>query len=242
MTLFSEINNLWGRKAGVTEIFSSIQGEGIFVGAKQVFIRFKSCNMECVYCDEAKDAEAKEFSTIELLKEVKKIESGKGMHHSVSLTGGEPLLHWEFLKDFLMLLKKESMKSYLETNGTLPDELSRIIDFVDIIAMDFKLPSSTGCRSYWDEHMKFLRIANQKKVFVKAVVTPLTTKEDILKCSEIIQQIDPELPFILQPATPVKDVGRIENNRLLEFIETTERRNLTSVRVIPQVHKTLNMK
>jgi len=242
MSLFLEINNLWGRRAEVTQIFSSIQGEGIFVGARQIFIRFKKCNMDCVYCDESRDLDPKEYSALELLKETKRLESDKGVHHSVSLTGGEPLLYWEFLKDFLRLLKKEGMKSYLETNGTLPTELSNIIDFIDIIAMDFKLPSSTGGRSYWDEHMKFLRIASQKKVFVKAVVTPATTNEDIVKSSELIRQIDPNLPFILQPATPVRDVGRIGNNRLFEFIEAAAKSNLTSVRVIPQVHKSLGVK
>lgn len=242
MSLFSEINNLWGRKAEITDIFSSIQGEGIFVGARQIFIRFRRCNMECAYCDESRDAVPKEYSAMELLKEAHRLESEKGVHHSVSLTGGEPLVYWEFLKDFLRLLKKDNMKSYLETNGTLPEELSRVIDFVDIIAMDFKLPSSTGGREYWDEHLKFLKVAIQKKVFVKAVVTPSTTNEDILKSSELIRQIDPNLPFILQPATPVKGIGKIENNRLLEFIEAAGKKNLTSVRVIPQVHKTMGVK
>lgn len=242
MTIFSEINSLWGRKAEVTQVFSSIQGEGIFVGAKQIFVRFKRCNMDCVFCDEAKDLVPKEYSALELLKETKRLESDKGAHHSVSLTGGEPLLWWEFLKDFLRLLKKEGMKSYLETNGTLTKELSNVIDFTDIIAMDFKLPSSTGGRSYWDEHAEFLRIASQKKVFVKAVVTPATTKEDIIRSSELIRRIDPNLPFILQPATPVRDMGRIGNDRLFEFLETATKSNLASVRVIPQVHKSMDVR
>ncbi len=242
MTLFAEINNLWGRKADVTEVFSSIQGEGIFIGAKQVFVRFAKCNMECAYCDEKKDGRVREYSTLELMKEVRRVESDKGMHHSISLTGGEPLIWWEFLRDFLRLLKMEGRKSYLETNGTMPSELSRVIDFVDIIAMDFKLPSSTGCRSYWDEHAEFLRIAGRKKVFVKAVVTPSTTHEDIMAAADLIRQIDPNLPFILQPATPAGSVGRIGNDRLIEFLDGAARKQLTSVRVIPQVHKALNIK
>ena len=35
----------------INEIFSSIQGEGPFVGYKQLFIRFCNCNLNCKYCD-----------------------------------------------------------------------------------------------------------------------------------------------------------------------------------------------
>ena len=242
MTRFLDAANIWKKKAEVTDIFSSIQGEGIFVGAKQIFIRFKNCNMRCAYCDEPMDAEPKRYSPLELLTEVRFLETAKGLHHSISLTGGEPLLHREFLSEFLKLLGKEGIKSYLETNGTLPKELAQIIDLVDIIAMDFKLPSSTGDRPYWDEHFEFLTVASKKKVFVKAVVTSATTAEDIAKAGELIRKVNVELPFILQPVTPVKGLEtRVENNRLLEFLDIASKNNLTSVRVIPQIHKTMGV-
>lgn len=38
-------------QAGVSEIFSSIQGEGKYVGCRQLFIRLIGCNMDCPYCD-----------------------------------------------------------------------------------------------------------------------------------------------------------------------------------------------
>lgn len=241
--LLDNISNLWQKKAEVTEIFSSIQGEGIFLGARQIFVRFKRCNMKCVFCDEPREAEAKNYSPLELITEVRFLEASKGIHHSVSLTGGEPLLYLEFLKGFLKMLSREGMKSYLETNGTLPSELSDIIDQVDIVAMDFKLPSSTKDRPYWDEHAEFLSIARRKKTFVKAVITPDTTADDIVRAAELINRIDANMPFILQPATPIRgSAPGVDNNRLLEFLEVASKNNLTSVRVIPQVHKMLNVK
>ncbi|MDF1532664.1 MAG: 7-carboxy-7-deazaguanine synthase QueE, partial [ANME-2 cluster archaeon] len=33
------------------EIFNSIQGEGIFTGMRQVFVRFQGCPLHCDYCD-----------------------------------------------------------------------------------------------------------------------------------------------------------------------------------------------
>ena len=231
-------------KAEITEIFSSIQGEGIFLGAKQIFIRFKKCNLNCAFCDETRKVKPKKYGSIELAKEVKTLEASHGPHHSVSFTGGEPLLYWDFLQDFLKTMKKtRGFKSYLETNGTLPHELSKIIDLVDIVAMDFKLPSSTGEREYWHEHADFLKIALKKKVFVKAVVTPDTDIEDIEKASQLIRKTRKNVPFILQPASPIKpdDMG-IDREKLIKFLEVGSRNDVSNMRVIPQIHKILKVK
>jgi organic radical activating enzyme len=230
-------------EAGITDIFSSVQGEGIFVGAKQIFVRFQRCNLNCVFCDERKDAEGRIYTPASLMEEIGSLEDAKGMHHSVSLTGGEPLMYSDFLKAFLPLLRKKEKKSYLETNGTLPDELAGIIDLVDIVAMDFKLPSSTGERGFWDEHFEFLKIALKKNVFVKAVVTPSTTAADVEKAVGLIMRAGKNIPFILQPATPVKlDDKEISRETLLKFLEIGLRNDLDHIRVIPQVHKMLRMK
>ena len=230
-------------EAEIVDIFSSVQGEGIFVGAKQVFVRFKRCNMSCAFCDEDKDAEPRFYTPAALMEEIESLEEAKGIHHSVSLTGGEPLMYPDFLKALLPLLRKKSKKSYLETNGTLPEELYGVIDLVDIVAMDFKLPSSTGERAFWDEHLEFLKIALKKNVFVKIVVTPDTTIEDVEKTVGLINKAGKSIPLILQPVTPVgpgaKEVSR---EMLLEFLEIGLKNNLDHIRVIPQVHKMLKMK
>lgn len=229
--------------ADIVEVFSSIQGEGIFVGARQIFVRFKDCSLNCIFCDEPKDLKSRSYSPSELMSEVKSLETAKGPHHSISLTGGEPLLYAEFLKEFLKILKRENLKSYLETNGVLPKKLAKVIDVIDIIAMDFKLPSSTGEREYWNEHLEFLKIALKSKVFVKVVVTPDTVNEDMEKAVALIKKVDRNIPFILQPATPIRPDGKpIDTNRLLGFMDIASRNNLENVRAIPQIHKILNMK
>jgi organic radical activating enzyme len=230
-------------RAEVAEIFSSIQGEGMFVGAKQIFVRFKKCNLSCLYCDEAKDTLPAEYTPLELLAKLQELDRPKGSHHSVSLTGGEPLLYADFLTVFLRLLKSAGYKSYLETNGILSKELLKVVDLTDIVAMDFKLPSSTGEAEFWNEHLEFLGIAARQKVFVKAVITPETTKEDVEKAMMLIRKVDRNIPFILQPATPVKDGDRmIGRERLLEFLEMASENELGNARIIPQIHKILSVK
>lgn len=230
-------------KADITEIFSSVQGEGIFVGAKQIFVRFRKCNINCSYCDESRLAKALEYSAEDLMLKIKRLNKKSGPHHSVSFTGGEPLLYSDFLKVPLELMKEEGLRSYLETNGTLPEKLAMVIDLVDIIAMDFKLPSSTGERAFWDEHYEFLKIASSKKVFVKLVVTPNTTAEDIRMSVELVKSVDESIPLILQPATVTNPLeNRIDNQTIMSFVKICSANKLDDVRVIPQVHKILGIK
>jgi 7-cyano-7-deazaguanine synthase len=229
--------------AEITDIFSSVQGEGIFVGARQIFVRFKDCNLDCSFCDEKLYRAAKSYTPPALAEKVAEIDLEKGPHHSVSLTGGEPLLYADFLKEFLWELKEKNMISYLETNGTLPKELLKVIDLVDIIAMDIKLPSSTNERAFWSEHEEFLRIASAKRVFVKAVVTDSTTREDIKRAIAVTKTVDRNIPFILQPAAEsVRAAGEAGKNRIIGFLETALKNDLGNSRIVPQVHKTLGLK
>ena len=89
-------------KTHINEIFSSIQGEGILIGRRQIFVRFSGCNLDCNYCDTSKsrnpilgDLITKE----ELINKINNLITPD--FHSISLTGGEPLLHSDFIKEFL---------------------------------------------------------------------------------------------------------------------------------------------
>lgn len=223
-------------KARISEIFHSIQGEGKYTGREQVFVRFFECNMHCSWCDTPSSIgdttrHYKEYSLEELLAEVRDLWPGC---HSVSLTGGEPLVQKDFLKELLPSFKKEGMRSCLETNGIFDQHLAEIIDDVDIIAMDLKLPSSTKCRPYWEEHAAFLRIARKKEVFIKAVISSDTQKEDVVRSVELVAGIDPDIPLILQPNYFERQNGALD--RCLDYQDYC-RQYLTDVKVMSQMHK-----
>lgn len=223
-------------KARISEIFHSIQGEGKYTGLKQVFVRFFGCNMRCVWCDTPHAVggaarRCREYGLEELLAAIKELRSDC---RSVSLTGGEPLLQKDFIKALLPPLKKEGMSSYLETNGIFDQHLAEIIDDVDVIAMDFKLPSSTQCRSYWREHEAFLKVARQKDVFIKVVVSSSTQKADVARSVELVAGVDPGIPFILQPNYFDRHNGAPD--RCLDYQDYC-RQYLRDVKVMPQMHK-----
>src|SRR3989338_4745691 len=174
----------------ISEIFSSLQGEGPYLGVKQIFVRFGRCNMHCGYCDELERMKEGAFTVYpleKLLGEVDGLELERGPHQAVSLTGGEPLFYAQFLKNFLPKLKEKGFTTYLETNGTLPKELAQVIKWCDIIAMDMKPASSTGDRPFEKEHEAFLKTAIQKDVFVKVVVTPETKVDQMQRIVQIVK-------------------------------------------------------
>lgn len=224
----------------ISEIFSSLQGEGPYLGVPQIFVRFGRCNMHCGYCDELEKMKAGAFEILsfeETLSAIQSLESEKGPHHSVSLTGGEPLVYAPFLKHLLPELKRRGFKTYLETNGTLPAALESVIDDCDIIAMDLKPSSSTGDRNFWEAHEAFLKMALKKEVFVKVVVTPETKRQEIEAGAELVARLNPKIPFIFQPLSDPLGI----NPRALELIEkdffAVARNLLDDLRVIPQMHK-----
>ncbi|MDP8216676.1 MAG: 7-carboxy-7-deazaguanine synthase QueE [Candidatus Kaelpia imicola] len=222
-------------KAKISEIFYSIQGEGIYLGYPQVFIRFWGCNLDsCKYCD-TKFNKFKEYTLDSLKKEIRGLNKGC---HSISITGGEPLIQVDFIKKLLKNLEK-SEKIYLETNGVLSDQLEKVIENVDIVAMDMKLPSATGLKPFWDEHRRFLLIAWEKQVFVKIVVTEKTTMKDFRRALEIILSVDTSIPLVIQPY--FEDSSPKLVDKLLKFQKEAVR-SLMHVRVIPQLHKGINIR
>src|SRR3990167_9049981 len=100
-------------EARISEIFSSLQGEGTRMGERQLFIRFEECHIRCEYCDEL-DKPGRAMSLEEVLSEVLRIDQEDGPHSYVSLTGGEPLLYRTFLAPLLLRLKSLGFGTYLE--------------------------------------------------------------------------------------------------------------------------------
>lgn len=221
-------------KAKIAEIFSSIQGEGKYVGKEQIFVRFSGCNLKCEYCD-TDHFSGKEYNVEELVKEIEN-HNTKNIH-SISLTGGEPLLHADFINEFAA---KISVPLYLETNGTLPKELKKVIKNITFIAADVKLQSCTKQESKFALHEEFLEIAkdNNKDTFLKVVYDENITEEEIKKCVNLAKTFDYEL--FLQPKMTETDFAFGINSAIAIFEKF--RLNYDKVRFLPQMHKFWDIK
>ncbi len=222
-------------KGRIHEVFASIQGEGIYVGEKQVFVRFFGCNLNCGYCDTALKG-FKEYDASQLHEE---ITSHGEDFHSVSFTGGEPLLQSDFLSEVMKLNVQAGRRNYLETNGTLFGELKNVIDLVDIIAMDFKLPSSSGMGNLWWMHKRFLETASKKEVFVKSIICNSTTDADIDEAIKLIKEVNINTMLVLQPNS--NEFSKEMPDKLLRYKKMCKEQGVNAC-AIPQVHKKLGIK
>lgn len=222
-------------KARISEIFESFQGEGIYVGQPQVFVRLYGCNLSCRYCD-TRSYRFTEMTPAQFLWE---LSAFSGRVPAVSFTGGEPLLQAEFLACVLPQVRQMGFAVYLETNGTLPQALEKVIEQVDVVAMDLKLPSSTGCRAFWEEHREFLKIASGKEVFLKAIITGDTVERDIKQCCAVVSEVYPGGVLVLQPDAHGPSGALEPALRRMQAICAGS--GVTSC-VIPQVHKLVGMR
>ena len=211
----------------VKEIFTSIQGEGPYVGYKQLFIRLCGCNLNCSYCDtDYNSNDAKDYSVQELTD----ICNSNSDCHSVSLTGGEPLLHTDFIKDFG---GECNLPIYLETNGTLTEKLIEVFEYITFIAADIKLPSATGLKPMWEEQEEFLKIACQKDAFAKVVFDNKITDFEIHKISHLCKKYCIEL--ILQPMMKGKTPS-VSSDFMQKVLDKCLKIH-PNTRLIPQMHK-----
>jgi organic radical activating enzyme len=229
----------------INEIFTSIEGEGIYVGTKTLFVRLAGCHLKCRWCDTeyalALDS-GREYS----LNEAKEIIENSIQPHTykVNFTGGEPLLQDQaiiFLSKFLRNVK--GLKTYLESSCFDSYRFSNVLPYIDICKIEFKSPDSgvTEPKNYNNllrNEFECLELATREKktTFIKVVTTNLTS---ISWFKELIEVIFSRIKrseisgFVIQP---VYDMDEPTLEMLLNFYDITFP-SYPEVRIIPQLHK-----
>jgi organic radical activating enzyme len=111
----------------VVEIFSSIEGEGAFMGLSALFIRFFGCNLRCAWCDTKESYDdrtaCEELEVADIVRRASERPSSL-----ITITGGEPFMQRDLLPlcEALLPLKR---RIKVETNGTIFADLPREIFF-----------------------------------------------------------------------------------------------------------------
>lgn len=229
-------------RARISEIFSSLQGEGPRVGERHLFIRFEECHIHCRYCDEL-DKKGHERSLDEVLSDVRLLESTSGPHSFISLTGGEPLLYVSFLKSLMPRLKAAGFRLYLETNGILWKALDEVIGWCDCIAMDMKPASVTKEENFIRDHEFFLKRAKGKELFVKIVVSKDILWQELEEELQLTAKFAAESPVVLQPVSA--EVEGHEDTELMDLLMSLQNRGKKihrDIRIIPRFHRILNLR
>jgi organic radical activating enzyme len=252
-----------GVRLNLVEIFSSVQGEGPYVGARTLFVRFAECDLRCRWCDSpgtwrsaarcrvAEDALGSRYTEWENPVDTEAVVSACEKldleHHDfVSLTGGEPLLQPQAVSACARALRLRGPRILLETHGLCWQALPELRDVLDVISMDWKLasdvrrardPKRGPARGFEQEHVRFLEAAaGVRELVVKLVVTPASQDDEIDEAIRSVVHHAPGAVFVLQPVTPCGGVReRPSGERMLE-LAARARAQLSNVRVIPQTH------
>ena len=202
----------------ISEIFYSIQGEGIEIGMPTVFVRLFACDLRCTWCDTMYAVEGRDFTEVSLDKVIDEIQ--KWDCKRVCITGGEPLIQMEEVSELASELIKMGYNILLETSGhKMPPEV--FWGENSVISMDCKCPAS-GMHDRMDFSLyPKLRSRDQLKFVIQ-------DEADYEYAVNILGRLRIKANIIFQPAGGL-GVGWIT--------ERVIRDNLSGVRVLPQLHK-----
>lgn len=233
----------------LSEIFTSIEGEGVLIGTKTMFVRMAGCPLKCRWCDTAYAIPMNSGSNYSL-DEVKRLISDNLLPNTykVNFTGGEPLVQYEAVIELAKFVGQKGIRTYLESACYDSVRFSKVLPYIDICKVEFKLRDSKVVE---DKHYGNL-LANElecfrmavnsgKACYVKVVVTDsssLREFKDLVR--HVFNMAKPAdiAGFIIQPSyeidEPTYDV-------LFGFYDIVYP-HYDQVRVVPQLHKAIGVR
>jgi len=119
----------------ISEIFYSVQGEGVLLGTPSVFVRTSGCNLRCTWCDTPYTSwtpEGEDLGPAAILEEVRRYPAGH-----VVVTGGEPMIA-PGIVELTGLLRVAGLHITIETAGTVFYPVA-----CDLMSISPKLANST---------------------------------------------------------------------------------------------------
>ena len=235
------------KKVQLSEIFTSIEGEGIFFGTKTMFVRMAGCHLRCYWCDTGYALSLTSGNSYHI-DEVKKMikENLKENTYKINFTGGEPLIQYRAVKELARFVKEEiGLRTYIESSCYDFNRFNEILPYFDICKIEFKMKDSMVVEpehyyNLLENELECLKIAikNNKITYIKIVVSNNTDINEFKKLIDTIFSIihaESLAGFIIQPTTKI-DEPTVDN--LLKFYDLIYPR-YNDVRVIPQLHKVI---
>lgn len=137
-------NNKTNNKNNRNKVIANILSVSLndFPGFVSSLVYFQGCNLNCGYCFNYKLIPVTE-SEYDIYQAMNFIKSNP-LINAVTITGGEPLIHFDELYEFIKMIKKSGLKVKLDTNGTFPERLKLLLKerLLDAVAIDIKGDSS----------------------------------------------------------------------------------------------------
>ena len=160
------------------ETFGLVDGPGI-----RCVVFFNGCKLRCKYCHNPEMWTKKEenYTPEELVEKIIRCKPYFKKNGGVTFSGGEPLLHSEFIIETAKLLKKETIHIALDTSGVGNGDYEELLNYIDLILLDIKHTEKDKYKDITgielNEVEKFIEIANKlnKKIWIRQVIIPTIT-------------------------------------------------------------------
>ncbi|MTH53172.1 7-carboxy-7-deazaguanine synthase QueE [Bacillus mangrovi] len=233
-------------KIPVLEVFGpTIQGEGMVIGQKTMFIRTAGCDYSCSWCDSAFtwDGTAKEdiiqMDADAVWQELKKTGGDRFSH--VTISGGNPAL-LKNLRSVITLLKEKGMAIALETQGSRYQEWFTDIDDLTLSPK----PPSSGMETNFDVLDDIFRKLKEAGRASSASLKVVVFDADDLDFAKKVHLKYPGIPFYLQVGND--DTATTDDLGLMRHLmaryewlidQVMKDPELNFVRVLPQLHTLL---
>ncbi|MBN1232626.1 MAG: anaerobic ribonucleoside-triphosphate reductase activating protein [Candidatus Coatesbacteria bacterium] len=168
----------------------------------------KGCNWNCGFCHNSYLLESTDIPGFKLAEIKDRISERKSFIDGIVISGGEPTINDDII-EFIYELKEMGIKIKLDTNGSKPDILSRIVEsrLVEWISMDIKTSFSKYELATKTEINKFdilksievIGSMKEKAEFRTTCVPFLVEKTDI---ADIVQYLPSKVKYSLQQFYP----------------------------------------
>ncbi len=233
----------------LSEIFTSIEGEGVLFGTKTMFIRMAGCPLKCHWCDTSY-AIPMDSGMDYSIDEVKELIS-KNLQpntYKVNFTGGEPLVQPEAIIALAKFVKQKGIRTYLESACYDSTRFLKVLPYIDICKIEFKLRDSKAAwGKHYDNLLKSeldclkLAINSGKMSYIKIIVTNSSNLKEFAELVQgVFKMVRPEdiAGFIIQPSYSVDEPTLEVLFGFYDIVYPIYDR----VRVVPQLHKTIGVR
>ena len=231
-------------KVRLSEVFTSIEGEGILYGTKTLFVRLAGCPFTCFYCDTPESLPLDSGREYTLKQACDLIDSSiQSKTYKVNFTGGDPLIQHEAVAELARHVQEKRVPTYLESSCFDSARFGHVLPFIDIAKIEFKTKDSgfvdPGHHSRLVENAvrcMELSTSSKKTTYVKIVASARTAPDDL---GSLARHIFSRVPgdkisgFVIQPT-----YGTAEPSlELLLGLYDAVHPYYGEVKVVPQLHK-----
>jgi len=218
----------------ISEIFFSVQGEGLLTGVPSVFIRTSGCNLRCVWCDTPYTSwkpEGEAMSITQILARTEELIGASPARHVV-LTGGEPMMLPESV-ELTQALKAKGFHITIESAGTISQPV-----VCDLMSISPKLANSTPRQdAFWSTRHEELRLnipvlTQLMTAYEHQLKFVLSSEDDLSEVESLLAQL---------PATPRDKVllmpeGRSPAELTARSLALAELCKRSGYRLTPRLH------